>query len=153
MGWANNVQGKLKFTVPADISDFTIVLDTDIPLTNIQFYTANVSPMTGNQFTLTNMDWFSGLQAGDTLELDYQMTFAGDVQPTLTGITLNGQDACSGSGPIVTTATTVSGNTGDTTTPAVQSTTTAGTGGTTTTGPGSTCSAERYDYGRVLVLS
>ena len=63
--------------------------------------------MTGNQFTLTNMDWFSGLQAGDTLELDYQMTFAGEVQPTLTGITLNGQDACSGSGPVVTTATTV----------------------------------------------
>ena len=45
------------------------------------------------------------------------------------------------------------GNTGDTTTPAVQSTTTAGTGGSTTTGSGSTCSAERYDYGRVLELS
>ena len=45
------------------------------------------------------------------------------------------------------------GNTGDTTTPAVQSTTTAGTGGSTTTGSGSTCSTERYDYGRVLELS
>ena len=59
--------------------------------------------MTGNQFTLTNMDWFSGLQAGDTLELDYQMTFAGEVQPSITSMSLNGQDACSGSGPAVTT--------------------------------------------------
>ena len=60
--------------------------------------------MTGHQFTLTNMDWFSGLQAGDTLELDYQMTFAGEVQPSITSMSLNGQDACSGTGPAVTTS-------------------------------------------------
>ena len=60
--------------------------------------------MTGNQFTLTNMDWFSGLQAGDTLELDYQMTFAGEVQPSITSMSLNGHDACSGTGPAVTTS-------------------------------------------------
>ena len=34
--WANNVQGKLQITLPNDISDFTIELVTDIPLTNIQ---------------------------------------------------------------------------------------------------------------------
>ena len=34
--WANNVQGKLQITLPIDISDFTIELVTDIPLTNIQ---------------------------------------------------------------------------------------------------------------------
>ena len=34
--WSNNIQGKLKLSVPADITEFTIVLNTDIPLTNIQ---------------------------------------------------------------------------------------------------------------------
>ena len=50
--WANNVQGKLKFTVPADISDFTIVLDTDIPLTNIQVqkYCSNSDSYIINEF-------------------------------------------------------------------------------------------------------
>ena len=49
------------------------------------------------------MDWFSGLQAGQTLELNYEMTFEGDVQPLITAISLNGEDSCSGS------ATTTSG--------------------------------------------
>ena len=34
--WANNIQGKIKLIVPSDISDFSIVLNTDIALTNIQ---------------------------------------------------------------------------------------------------------------------
>ena len=64
-----------------------------------QFYTANVAaPLTGTTFTLTNMDWFNGMNAGDVLTLDYQMTFDGDVQPSITSLTLNGQDVCSGSG-------------------------------------------------------
>ena len=50
------------------------------------------------------------MNAGDVLTLDYQMTFDGEVQPSITSLTLNGQDACSGSGPVVTTATTVSGS-------------------------------------------
>ena len=44
------------------------------------------------------MDWFNGMNAGDVLTLDYQMTFEGDVQPSITSLTLNGQDVCSGSG-------------------------------------------------------
>ena len=55
------------------------------------------------------MDWFSGLQAGQTLELNYEMTFEGDVQPLITAISLNGEDTCSGSatttsGPQTTTS-------------------------------------------------
>ena len=34
--WANNVQGKLKFTVPSDISEFEIILLTDISLISIR---------------------------------------------------------------------------------------------------------------------
>ena len=51
------------------------------------------------------MDWFSGLQAGQSLELDFGMIFAGDVQPRIVSLSLNGQDACSGSGTPVSTST------------------------------------------------
>lgn len=34
--WANNIQGKIYLTVPSDITDFSIVLNTDIALTRIQ---------------------------------------------------------------------------------------------------------------------
>ena len=50
------------------------------------------------------MDWFSGMSAGDVLTLDYQMTFDGEVQPSITSLTLNGQDVCSGSGSGTTTS-------------------------------------------------
>ena len=62
-----------------------------------QFYTADVSTTTGTEFTVTNPNWFSGLQAGQTLELNYEMTFEGDVLPQITAISLNGEDSCSGS--------------------------------------------------------
>ena len=115
------------------------------------------------------MNWFSGLQAGQTLELDFQMTFAGDDQPNIVSLSLNGQDACSGSGttePSSTSSTTsgekmmslamdlfciilLLGVTATTPTTTTDSSVTA----TTTTSSGSTCSSERYDYGKVLELS
>ena len=52
------------------------------------------------------MDWFSGLQAGQTLQLDFAMTFEGDVQPNIISLSLNDQDACSGSGTAEPTTTT-----------------------------------------------
>ena len=95
--WEGNVQGKLQIVVPTDISSFNIELETDISLTNINFYTAIASPSSGNMFTLTNYDWFSSLSAGDVLELDYQMSFSGQNQPNIVRLTLNGVDACSSS--------------------------------------------------------
>ena len=59
-----------------------------------QFYTATVTPTTGTSFSLSSPDWFSGLKAGEVLSLDYQMTFDGEVQPKITSILLNGNDAC-----------------------------------------------------------
>ena len=93
--WEGNVQGKLQIVVPTDISYFEIELETDISLTNINFYTAIASPSSGNLFTLTNYDWFSGLSAGDVLELEYQMSFSGQNQPNILKLTLNEVDACS----------------------------------------------------------
>ena len=118
------------------------------------------------------MDWFSGLQAGQTLELGFAMTFAGDAQPNIVSLSLNGQDACSGSGtpePTSTSSTTsgekvmnldmdlfaiivfagVTATTGTAPTTTTDSSVTA----TTTTSSGSTCSSEKYDYGKVLELS
>ena len=34
--WQNNVQGTIKIVVPEDITEYTIQLQTDIPLTDIQ---------------------------------------------------------------------------------------------------------------------
>ena len=34
--WANNIQGKISLTVPSDILEFSIVLNTDVALTGIQ---------------------------------------------------------------------------------------------------------------------
>ena len=150
--WEGNVQGKLKIVVPTDISSFSIELETDVALTNINFYTAIASPSSGSVFTLTNYDWFSGLSAGQTLELDYQLTFSGESQPDIVKLTLNGQDVCSGGGlttsnpgsSTVTEATTSSGITETTSSSSITESTTSSS---------TSCSAERYDYGEVLRLS
>ena len=152
------MQGKLQIVVPTDISSFNIELETDISLTNINFYTAIASPSSGNMFTLTNYDWFSSLSAGDVLELDYQMSFSGQNQPNIVRLTLNGVDACSGSGPGTGTSSTSeapttssSGTTGSQTTNEISSTSSSITESTTSSS--TSCSAERYDYGEVLRLS
>ena len=155
--WEGNVQGKLKIVVPTDISSFNIELETDIALTNINFYTAIASPTSGSKFTLTNYDWFSGLAAGQILELDYQMTFSGPNPPNITKLTLNGQNACSGavhsstSSPVSSTAPSVT-TAGPMTSSTTNASPTSSNPESTSSSSGS-CSAERYDYGEVLRLS
>ena len=162
--WEGNVQGKLKIVVPTDISSFTIGLETDISLTNINFFTAIASPSSGNQFSLTSYDWFSGLAAGQTLELEYQMTFSGPDQPNIVKLTLNEVDACSSAGhstspnPASTTSSSVSSTTNSnpestSTTSNSVSSTTSSSNPESTTSSSTSCSAERYDYGEVLRLS
>ena len=155
--WEGNVQGKLKIVVPTDISSFNIELETDIALTNINFYTAIASPTSGSKFTLTNYDWFSGLAAGQILELDYQMTFSGPNPPNIAKLTLNGQNACSGavhsstSSPVSSTAPSVT-TAGPMTSSTTNASPTSSNPESTSSSSGS-CSAERYDYGEVLRLS
>merc|ERR1719394_921116 len=90
------------------------------------------------------------MSAGDFLTLDYQMTFDGEVQPSITSLTLNGQDVCSGSGSGNPT-TTDQPNTTDEVTTDSSSISTASP--VSTTSSSTSCSADRYDYGRVLELS
>ena len=55
-----------------------------------------MSPKKGKQFEITNKNWFSGLKAGETLELEFQMTYEGNQEPTVVGAALDGVDFCSG---------------------------------------------------------
>ena len=60
---------------------------------------------------VTNEDWFSGLAAGETLKLDFEMSYSGSKEPTVVGASLDGADFCSGEAG-VTTATVTSTTTG-----------------------------------------
>ena len=55
-----------------------------------------MSPMAGSSFTLTNKKTFSGKLAGQTLHLGFQMSFPGNVEPKISGVTLNGFNVCPG---------------------------------------------------------
>ena len=99
------------------------------------------------------MDWFGGLQAGQVLELSYQFTFDGAVEPNIATMTLNGADVCSGTGSS-TGSTGSSSTTTSTASTSPSSSSSSSTGNPVTTTTSSTsCSAERFDYGRVLELS
>ena len=61
---------------------------------------------------MTNPDWFSangGGQAGQVLELGYEMRYDGDIEPDIVSLSFNGQDLCTDSG--VTSATTTESQT------------------------------------------
>ena len=71
-----------------------------------------MDPTSGTSFTLTNPDWFSangGGQAGQVLELGYEMSYDGDTEPSVVSLSFNGQDLCTVSG--VTSATTTESQT------------------------------------------
>jgi hypothetical protein len=53
-----------------------------------QFYDGNASPRTGTTFTVTPKSYFSGVSAGGTLTLGFQLTYAGSTAPTFTSLTL-----------------------------------------------------------------
>eukprot|EP00092_Neocalanus_flemingeri_P057595 GFUD01068480.1.p1 GENE.GFUD01068480.1~~GFUD01068480.1.p1 ORF type:complete len:214 (-),score=39.29 GFUD01068480.1:11-652(-) len=94
--WTGNLEGKLKIKLASHLSSYTITFETDVPLSSITFWEGDISPASGSSFTLTNKDWFSGEKTGAYLELGFQMRFSGYIEPSMTGITLNGVDACSG---------------------------------------------------------
>jgi len=97
-GWSGNFQGRLRIQVPFDISSYKIELETDTSLTNIKFWNGNVFPTMGNSFTVTNPRWFSGKNAGDYLDLGFQMSFAGNRNPAINNIKVNGENLCLGGG-------------------------------------------------------
>jgi len=105
--WSGNFQGHLLIQVPSNISSYKIELETDnTHITNIKFWNGNVFPTMGNSFTVTNPRWFNGTNAGDYLDLGFQMSFAGNRNPTIKNVKLNGENVCLGEGssPIMTSA-------------------------------------------------
>ena len=107
-----------------------------------------MSPKKGKNFQITNKNWFSGLKAGETLELAFQMTYEGNKEPTVVGAVLDGVDFCNGQtgGTQVSTTTTE-------VTPTNEISTTSSSVTESTTSSSTSCSTERYDYGEVLRLS
>ena len=55
-----------------------------------------MSPKKGKNFEIINENWFSGLKAGETLELAFQMSYEGNQEPKVVGAALDGVEFCSG---------------------------------------------------------
>ena len=84
--------------------DFLIMnIFMNLMIIYLQFYTADVTPTIGNSFTISSPSWFQGLQAEDTLELGYQMTYDGGDEPIVDDIIFNGQSLCDSSASSTTT--------------------------------------------------
>ena len=101
-GWAANWSGRLKILLTSDISQFTISLDTDLPLTTLTFYDGTLSG-SGSSFSLQSPSYFSGKSAGQYLEYSFAIVYPGSQEPMFTSIKLDGQDVCNGGGSSQTT--------------------------------------------------
>ena len=111
-------------------------------------FQADVSPTSGNVFTINSPSWFhhQGLAAGSKLNLEYMMTFDGQ-EPNVISINFNGKELCTGdsstasptAAPTTTTASVSTESTAATTTASVSTESTAAT--TTASGTGGSCSS------------
>ena len=91
-----HTQGKLKILLASAVSQYTITFTTDRPVTNLNFWEGQLTG-SGTTFTLQSPSYFSGKTAGDYLEHGFQLSYAGNTEPTFTSISFNGVDLCSGS--------------------------------------------------------
>ena len=73
-GWSGNFGATFNIPVSTDLSSYELKLETSLPLTNIVFWEADVSPATGSSFTVKSKSWFGGAQAGSSLALGFQVT-------------------------------------------------------------------------------
>ena len=159
--WTGNLQGKLRIPITSAISQYTITLNTDRPVTTVTFWEGTLTG-SGSSFTLQSPSYFSGKNTGDILEHGFQVAFPGDIEPRFTSIKLNGVDLCTGEAPIATTAepvATTSAPLATTWTPVASTSTLVATttapvapGTTGPTGPNQ-CSAQTQDYAEALRLS
>jgi len=93
-GWSGNFGATFNIPVSTDLSSYELKLETSLPLTNIVFWEADVSPATGSSFTVKSKSWFGGAQAGSSLALGFQVGFSGTTDPDFTSVTLNGVKIC-----------------------------------------------------------
>ena len=159
--WTGNLQGKLRIPITSAISQYTINLDTDRPVTTVTFWEGTLTG-SGSSFTFQSPSYFSGKNTGDILEHGFQVAFPGDIEPRFTSIKLNGVDLCTGEAPIATTAEPVATTlaplattltpVASTSTPVATTTAPVAPGTTGPTGPNQ-CSAQPQDYAEALRLS
>ena len=72
-GWSGAFGATFNLPVASALTSFKLVIETDQPLSKITFWDADVTPTSGNSFTVTNKSWFGGKQAGETLSLGFQV--------------------------------------------------------------------------------
>ena len=84
------MSGEVEIVLPTDITYYKIELETDNPVTDVSSVGAGSSKTSDSLFTIINEDSFTGLSAGEKLELSYTMTFSGEKQPKIVKLTMNG---------------------------------------------------------------
>ena len=111
-GWSGAFGATFDLPVASSMASFELEIETDLPLSKITFWDADVTPASGNSFTATNKSWFGGKQAGETLSLGFQVLFIvfwtslllqifclqvqfnGNTEPAFTSVILNGVKLC-----------------------------------------------------------
>ena len=142
--WDKGASGKLEVEFPNKVSSWTIEITFTAPVTDFQVWVGDNIECTGNTCKFDNMPWNGNMEAGSVLGIDFLYYF--DSTSGISGVSISGQDICTGSGGDDTTTTeapvTTTANPGTTT--ANPGTTTANPGtttenpGTTTANPGTT---------------
>ena len=66
-----------------------------------QFWDAAVTPASGAEFAVSNHLWFGGKKAGEFLELGFQLSYVGAVEPKIISASLSGIYVCTGEGKII----------------------------------------------------
>ena len=74
-GWSGAFGATFNLPVASAMATFELEIETDLPLSKITFWDADVTPTSGNTFIATNKSWFGGKQAGETLSLGFQVLF------------------------------------------------------------------------------
>ena len=113
-------QAKLKIRLASDVSQYSIGLTTDLPVSSLTFWEGQLTG-SGNSFSLQSPSYFSGKQAGEYLEHGFQLSYSGSTEPSFSSITFNGVNICEGGnaggateGPGAATEATTPGSGGET---------------------------------------
>ena len=104
---AGQWQGRLMVTAPEDVSGWELQLSFSASVDLLECSLAKPSG-SGQQWRLTSYEWDGELEAGTVLEVGLIIHYSG-AKPSLTGLTFNDLDLCSGSsgtteGPTPTTS-------------------------------------------------
>jgi len=108
--WNNGYIAHLIWTADHQVSGWTLNVEFDSPLDDLQCFEGDVSPKSdGLHWSIVPCEWDSDFQVGDTMDLSFQPMFPIGESPDLVYADLDGPDhpICgSGPGPETTTSTT-----------------------------------------------